>query len=290
MMAQDEVVARLDGQVALVTGAGRGIGKAIALALSAAGASVAATARSPDEIAATAAEITARTGGRALAVRADVSDRQDVERMAAQVERELGPVDLLVNNAGTAGNPGPMATADPDEWWHTMEVNVRGPLYCSHAVLPGMLARTRGRIVNVSSHAGFGAWPMMSSYAVSKVALFRLTESLAVETRDQGVQIFSVIPNVARTAMAEEELTCGEPSVEQFFQQVFDAGTDSPPERAAELVVFLASGQADMLSGRYMSAVKDLAGLPLVQADVQEMVAAAEDIVERDLYVVRPRQ
>jgi NAD(P)-dependent dehydrogenase (short-subunit alcohol dehydrogenase family) len=284
---EDEPV-RLDGQVALVTGAGRGIGRAIALGLSGAGASVAVCARSQDEGARTTAEIAERKG-HALAVRADVSDRHDVEHTVAQVQAEMGLVDLLVNNAGRSGGHQARAASDPDDWWQTMEVNVRGPLYCSRAVLPGMLARGRGRIVNVSSHAGFAAWPMMSDYAVSKLALLRLTENLAAETKGQGVHVFAVVPGVVRTAMTEDALTCGEPSIEQFFQWAFDNGLDPPVGATAGLVAYLASGAADALSGRYVSTTKELAGLPGDHADVHQMIAAAEDIVEGDLYVVGQR-
>jgi NAD(P)-dependent dehydrogenase (short-subunit alcohol dehydrogenase family) len=275
----EEGQARLDGQVALVTGAGRGIGRAISLALSEVGASVAVCARAWDEVSWTAREVTERNG-RAMAVKADVSSREEVEVMVGEVEERLGPVDLLVNNAARAGTVGPIAATDPDEWWQTLEVNLRGPLYCSRAVLPGMLARGRGRIVNVSSGAGFAAWPMVSAYAVSKAALFRLSENLAAETRGQGVHVFAIDPGLVRTAMSEGALSCGNPTVEQTFQNWFASGADVPPERAARLVAYLASGKADVLSGRYIS----------VNADVRQMVANVSDIDERDLYVLRQRE
>ena len=270
---------RLDGQVALVTGAGRGIGKAIALALSGAGATVAVTARSEDEISSTEREIAERHG-RALAVQADVSNRQDVERMVARVEAEVGAVDLLVNNAGTAGPIGPLAGTDPDDWWQTLEVNLRGPLYCSRAVLPSMLARGSGRIVNVSSGAGFAAWPMMSAYTVSKAGLYRLSENLAAETRQHGVHVFAIDPGFVRTTMTERGLSSVEPTIARLFEGRFANGEDIPPDRAASLVVYLASGQADVLSGRYMD----------VDADVKQMVANVGHIEERDLYVLRQRE
>jgi NAD(P)-dependent dehydrogenase (short-subunit alcohol dehydrogenase family) len=267
----------LEGQVALVTGGGRGIGRAIALALSDAGAAVGLCARSSGELANTANDI-AQRGGRAAPVVADVTVRADVEQMVADVESAVGPVDVLVNNAGL-GVAGSFAAMDPDEWWRVIEVNLRGPLYCSRAVLPGMLARGRGRIINISSGAGFQAWPMVSSYAVSKAALFRFTENLSAETASQGVKVFAVNPGLVRTAMSEGALACGQPSVEQSFRDAFANGLDIPAERPAQLVVSLAAGAADTLSGRYVS----------VETNLEETLAHAAEIVEQDLYVLRPR-
>jgi len=133
----------LKDQVAVVTGGGRGIGRAIALALAAAGARVAVIARSQNELAETAALI--QQAGQAQPFVADVSVPESVRGAMQAVERALGPVDLLVNNAAAIKPFGPFWENDLDEWWRTMEVNVRGPLLCSHCVLPGMVARRRGR-------------------------------------------------------------------------------------------------------------------------------------------------
>jgi NAD(P)-dependent dehydrogenase (short-subunit alcohol dehydrogenase family) len=270
---------RLDGQVALVTGAGRGIGRAIALALSDAGAAVAICARSQDEVTGVAGEIEGR-GRHALAVRCDVTDRQEVERMVAAVEETIGQVTLLVNNAGRFGPVGPLAAIDPDNWWQALEVNVRGPLYCARAVLPGMLARGHGRIVNVSSGVGFAAIPMLSAYVVSKTALYRLSENLAAETRGHGVSVFAIDPGLVRTAISESALSCGEPSIEKWFIDAFAHQEDVSKAAAATLVVQLASGAADVLSGRNID----------VSDDIAQMVARAADIEKRDLYVLRERE
>jgi NAD(P)-dependent dehydrogenase (short-subunit alcohol dehydrogenase family) len=270
---------RLDGQVALVTGAGRGIGRAVALALSEAGAAVAVCARSQDDVTRVAEEIAGR-GGRAVAMRCDVTRRHEVEGMVAGAEAVLGPVDLLVSNAAQAGPIGPIAATDPDEWWQALEVNLRGPLYCARAVLPGMLSRGHGRIVNVSSGAGFEAWPMLSAYVVSKAALYRLSESIAAETRGHGVTVFAISPGLVRTAMSELGLSCGEPSIEQVFTDWFANKEDVSAEVPASLVVYLASGAADVLSGRNLD----------VSDDVAQMVARAAEIEEHDLYVMRQRE
>lgn len=272
-------LARLDGQVALVTGGGRGIGRAIALALSTAGAMVAICARSEDEIALVADEIAGREG-HALAVRCDVSCRSQVEDLVSKVEATFGPVDLLVNNAARPGPVGPLAATDADDWWQSMEVNVRGPLYCARAVLPGMLRRGRGRIVNISSGAGFEAWPMASAYAVSKAALYRLSENIAAETRGRGVAVFAISPGFVRTAMNDWCLSCGEPSIEQLFAELYAGNDDVPADAAAALVTYLASGAADILSGRNLD----------VSNDVADLVSRATEIQEHDLYVMRERE
>jgi NAD(P)-dependent dehydrogenase (short-subunit alcohol dehydrogenase family) len=269
----------LDGQVALVTGAGRGIGRAIALALADAGAAVAVCARSQDEVTRVAGEIADRSG-KALAVRCDVSRRQEVAAMVATAEGAFGPVDLLVNNAGQFGPVGPLAATDPDLWWQVLEVNLRGPLYCTRAVLPGMLARGHGRIVNVSTSAGLAAIPMLSAYVVSKTALYRFTENLAAETRGQGVKVFAVTPGLVRTAITEAALSSGEPSIEQWFNHALANQEDVPVDVPAALVVRLASGAADVLSGRNIRASDDLA----------QLAARLAEIEEQDLYVLRERQ
>ncbi|HXW79991.1 MAG TPA: SDR family NAD(P)-dependent oxidoreductase, partial [Acidimicrobiales bacterium] len=145
--------------------------------------------------------------------------------------------------------------------------------------LPKMIERGRGRVINVSSGAGFGAFPMLSSYSTSKAALYRLTENLAAENGGHGVRVFAINPGLVRTSMSEDGPSCGEPSIEQLFQGWFDAGADIPPQRAAELVVYLASGEADALSGRCLDVDDDLAA----------MVARAEEIQQRDLYMMRHR-
>ncbi len=141
----------LTGQVAIVTGGGRGIGRAIALGLGRAGSSVAVVARSSDQLAETVRQI-AQLGSRVISVAADVSDPLSVERMVHEVQRGLGSVDLLVNNAGLAGPIGPTWETEPDDWWKCLEVNLRGPMLCSRAVLPGMIARKKG--ASSTSRAG----------------------------------------------------------------------------------------------------------------------------------------
>jgi len=247
----------LDGQIAIVTGGGRGIGKAIALGLAKAGCSVAVVARSEDQLAETVREIT-HFGCRAISVNADVSDPAAVQGMVNQVEESLGSVDLLVNNAGLAGPIGPTWENDPDAWWRCLEVNLRGPMLCSRAVLPEMIARGGGRIVNVASGAGTFAIPYLGAYVTSKTALIRFTEILALEAEANGIRVFAIEPGTVHTAMAESALKS---RWLPWLGEVFDRGENVPPSHAADLIVLLASGRADSLSGRFFTIKDDVAGL-----------------------------
>jgi NAD(P)-dependent dehydrogenase (short-subunit alcohol dehydrogenase family) len=274
----------LAGQVALVTGGGRGLGRVFAQTLAAAGAAVAVAARSGDEVEETAALIE-DAGGRALALPLDVTDNSAVAGAVAATQRQLGPVDLLINNAGVSGPLGPIAEVDSAAWWRTFEVNLHGIFLCARAVLPGMLARGRGRIINVSSSAGTVPWPYVSAYAISKAAVLHFTENLAKETRKRGITVFAIHPGIVRTAMLEGALQpdahpeSPEGLVRDWFLQQFAEGREVPPDCAADLVTLLAQGQADGLSGRYLS----------VYDDVPALIARAEEIRRDNLYTLRLR-
>ncbi len=267
----------LAGQVAIITGGGRGLGRAFALALAGAGAKVAVVSRSADQVAATVAEITA-AGGEAIGLPADVADRWAVEMMVDRVEAQLGPVDLLINNAGIVSPLGPLWECDPDEWWRSVEINMRSVLLCSHAVLPGMVARQRGRIINLASGAGTIAIPYASAYVTSKAAMIRLTETLAVETAAHGVTVFAISPGFVRTAMTEylAESTAGAQWL-PWTQAVFDQGQDVPADQAVELVLQLATGEADPLSGRFIR----------IHDDLPTLLEKIAEIQQGNLYVLR---
>jgi len=183
----------LKDQTAIVTGGGRGIGRAIAQSLASAGARVAVLARSAREVEATAVLIQ-RSGGTARAFTLDVTDPAAVKKIFAEIERSLGPCDILINNAGDAGQMGPLWEDDPERWWHTLAINLRGPMLCAHAVLPGMVSRRRGYIINVSSGAAYLPMAHFTPYTVSKAALVRLSESLATEAAPYGVKVFPSRP------------------------------------------------------------------------------------------------
>jgi NAD(P)-dependent dehydrogenase (short-subunit alcohol dehydrogenase family) len=281
MPSQDQIDSiDLSGQVAVVTGGGRGIGRAIAQTLAGAGASVGVMARSERELGETAALIT-QSGGRALAFRADVTAADEVRTAFNQISQLLGPVDLLVNNAAVIGPLGPFSENDPAAWWHAMDVNLRGAMLCTHAVLPVMMERRRGRIINVASGGGTAPLAHMSSYVVGKTALIRFTECIATETRSCGLAVFSLGPGTVRTAMAEYSLNSSEGRQWlPWFQRIFDEGLDVPPDRPAQLALALASGKADSLSGCYIQ----------VSDNLDALTSGAAEIEKEKLYSLRVRR
>jgi NAD(P)-dependent dehydrogenase (short-subunit alcohol dehydrogenase family) len=261
-------------KVAVVTGGGRGLGRAFAQALAAEAHAVAVLARSAAELAATVA-LVERAGGRARAFVVDVTDGMAVDRAFTEVERVLGPIELLVNNAGVVGPLGPFAESDAGTWWRTIEVNLQGQILCAHRVLPGMIARRCGRIINIASGGGATMLPYFSAYVTSKTALIRFSECLAYELEPHGIAVFAMGPGTVRTALSEYSLNSPEGRTWlPWFRDIFDEGRDLPPERPAALLVALASGKADVLSGRYVYPLDDL----------DRLIEEAREIEARKLY------
>jgi NAD(P)-dependent dehydrogenase (short-subunit alcohol dehydrogenase family) len=253
----------LTGSVALVTGGGRGVGRTLAQALAGAGATVGLLARSEDQLAETVRLITA-AGGVAAALSADLTDTAATARALDELRGRLGPVDLLVNNAGVSGPCGPAWAVDAGSWWHAMEVNLGGVFLCCRLVIPEMVALGHGRIVNVTSRAGDFRWPQMSAYSVSKAAVIKFTENLAVETRRNGIRVFSVHPGLLPIGLSEPALAhvaTADQAVDRVHAWVrgeLAEGRGADPAWAAELVLRLAAGHADELSGCHLSVHDDL--------------------------------
>jgi NAD(P)-dependent dehydrogenase (short-subunit alcohol dehydrogenase family) len=269
----------LEGRVSLITGAGRGIGRATGIALSDAGAAVILGARTLLQLEEVAEEVS-RRGGQALAVQLDVSDPESVTRAVAAGVDRFGPIDILVNNAGSNnggddGSVGPIWEINPDSWWTDVEVNLRGTFLCSHAVLPHMVAGGRGHIINIVSLAANLPWPYDSAYACSKAAVVRLTDSIAEEVRDHGVYLFALSPGSVDTELRAGAMDS--PAGYKWLRRVNPNPVWVPAHRPAEATVFLASGQADGLSGRFVS----------IDWDLQDLARRAGDIAQRDVLQLR---
>jgi NAD(P)-dependent dehydrogenase (short-subunit alcohol dehydrogenase family) len=248
-------VTELAGQRGFVTGGGRGIGESVARELAAAGMEVAVSGRTAEQV----EEVAAAIDGRALV--GDVTRREDVGRWFA----ELGPVDLLVANAGTADGDGPSWERDPDDWWRTFEVNVLGVHLCCSAAIPGMLERGAGRIVIVGSGSAYLAGQSETAYTSSKAAVCRYGETLANALRDR-LPVFVISPGMVQTAMTSD------------FP---DDAPWTPPECAPRLVRALASGEFDALAGRYLHAEHD---------PPESLRGRIDEILADDLNAIRLRR
>jgi NADP-dependent 3-hydroxy acid dehydrogenase YdfG len=248
---------------AIVTGAGRGFGKAIATRLAHEGFAVALTARTESQISGVAAEIGA-AGGRALAIAADVTNRAAVEHVVEEAEERLGPVTLLVNNAGVPGPFGPLWSVDPDEWWASQAVHIRAPILFLRSVLPAMTQRRRGRVIIVSAKASRLVAPSLSAYCVGKIAQTRIVEEVAVEAQGYGVAAFAIDPGFVYTELAAQ--TAGSPDAQRWLPGMVarvrekrdDPNAAADLARCAQRCVDLASGRYDRLSGRYFEMGDDL--------------------------------
>lgn len=241
--------------IALVTGGGRGIGANIARTLAEDGWDVVIAARTVAQVEAVADEI----DGRAVAL--DVTDREAVEGAVADV----GPVDLLVANAGISNRDGATWEIEPEDWWRTFEVNVLGVHLCCRAVIPGMLERGSGRIVITGSGAAYLPNQRTTAYPASKAAVCRYGESLAGELAGQ-IPVFFFSPGLVRT-----DMTASAP----------DDAPWTPPELAPRLVAALATGRYDALAGRYLHAEHD---------DLDDLLSRIDDVREQDLNAIRLRR
>ena len=268
---------RLEGRVALVTGGGRGIGRAIAMAYAAEGANLTLAARTRPELQETSDAITAKHGTEVHTVVADVSSRLRVESMVASGLERFGAIDVLVNNAGNLGPVGQLWENDPDEWTRTIAVHLYGTYYGCRAVIPHMLERGCGRIVNM---AGVGG-PNVTAYDVAKTSIVNLTENLALELADTGITVNAISLGSIHTRMWEETrdmaLEIGDTAMYRQGVEV-TSGKGASIERAAKLAVFLGSDACGKLSGRLVRAVTDC---------FENFPSQTDRIMSSDAYLMR---
>ncbi len=267
---------RLKDRVALITGAGRGIGQAIALAYAEEGARLALAARTMAELEATAKQAEA-LGAETWVIRADVADQAQVEDMVKGTLDRFSSIDILVNNAGVGGPVGALQDCDVSYWVNTIKVNLIGAYFCCRAVLPTMLSQNRGKIINMSGVGGRNS----SAYSASKVALTDLTEILSKELAGTNVQVNAISPGSIHTRMWEEMRDAAKAvgDMEWFETGVrVTSGGGASLERAAELAVILASDASGSLSGRLIRATTD---------DFDSLPAMVPKIMASDAFTMR---
>jgi NAD(P)-dependent dehydrogenase (short-subunit alcohol dehydrogenase family) len=274
----------LRNRVALVTGASRGLGKAVASTLLAHGAHLVLAAREPQPIADLVGQFEASRSlpeQRIVGVAADVSRPAEVKRLFACAERSFNRLDVLVCNAGVYGPMGLSEEVDWDEWVQAIEINLLGTVLCCRAALPIMRRQKSGKIITLSGGGATQPLPRLSAYAASKAAVVRFTETLAEELRDAGVDVNAVAPGALNTRLLDLVIDAGPGRVGDSFyarakRQQIEGGT--PLDRGADLIAFLASAESDGITGRLLSAVWD---------DWQGLPARREQLANSDVYTLR---
>jgi 3-oxoacyl-[acyl-carrier protein] reductase len=280
----DPLGAPLLGRSAVITGANQGLGRAIAERFVRAGASVLLTARGEGLLHTAAAELAAlatHPGQRVLARVADVSDARACDATAAQAVAELDNPCVLVNNAGVYGPFGPIEENDWAEWVRAIEINLFGTVLMCRAFLRHMRAARYGKIVNLSGGGATAPLPRVSSYAASKAAVVRFTETLAEEARDAGIDVNAIAPGALNTRLMDDLIAAGPEKVGTAFFERMTRTRDSggtPLEKGADLTVFLASAASDGITGRLISAVWD---------DWADLSDRRDQLAASDIYTLR---
>jgi NAD(P)-dependent dehydrogenase (short-subunit alcohol dehydrogenase family) len=241
----------VSGKNILITGAGRGIGKRLALSMAARGAKVGLLARSRGELDLAQLEIE-QAGGVAMRLRADVREMDQLSAAVDRMKVHWGQIDVLICAAGIQGPVGPLLEVSPKAWWETVETNLHGVVLASRAVLPEMIARRSGKIIALSGGGSLTARPNFSAYAASKTALVRLIETLAAEISQHNVQVNCMAPGGAYTSMTDEILAAGEKAgwkeIEDAKQVRMTGGV--MPEKQVQLALFLASERSNHITGK----------------------------------------
>lgn len=275
--------ALLKGRAAIITGANQGLGKAIARAFVGAGADVMICAREESKLTQTQDELR-RLGGRGQRVecfRADVSRSEEVDALMDAALAHFPQVHILVNNAGVYGPKGRIEDVDWQEWVHAIEINLFGSILTVRRLLPHFRAHRYGKVIQLSGGGATSPLPFLSAYAASKAAIVRFVETLAEETKLDGIDANAIAPGALNTRLLDEILEAGPEAVgsafyERSVKQKAEGG--APLQRGAQLAVFLASGASDGLTGKLISAVWD---------PWERFPEYMVDLKETDIYTLR---
>jgi NAD(P)-dependent dehydrogenase (short-subunit alcohol dehydrogenase family) len=243
---------KLKNKVALITGAGRGLGRASAVAMAREGAAVALISRTTAELDET-AQLVEKTGNQAIALPMDISDKKAVREGVEKTNTSFGGIDILMNNAAILGPVAPLHEVDPDEWQYTLAVNITGVRQTCQDAIPHMIRRGGGRIINVTSGMADISMPLFGAYSASKAALNNMTRIMAEELGGYGIQVNGLDPGIMDTTMQADIRGLGPKVLGQALYEQFltfkEGGYLKQPEDIAELAVFLASADAVGISG-----------------------------------------
>ena len=236
----------LSGKVAIVTGASRGIGRAIALALARDGADILVNARSNIGEARKVAGKIESMGRRVLVILADVSNKEDVDNMVKKTIEVFGKIDILVNNAGVVGSTVPIQELKEEDWDRIIRVDLKGTFLCCKAVVPHMINRRSGKIVNISSIAGKEGNANMTAYCAAKAGIIGFTKALSEEVARYGIRVNCVCPALIETELVERM----DKQQAEYLKSKIPLGRLGKPEEVAELVKFLVSDASDFIAGQ----------------------------------------
>jgi NAD(P)-dependent dehydrogenase (short-subunit alcohol dehydrogenase family) len=273
----------LDGRSAIVTGASQGLGLAIARAFALAGANLAICARDPGALSRARDELAGTSGvaGRIVAIEADVSRQDDVQRLIDAAVDAFGRIHVLVNNAGVYGPMGSIDEVNWAEWVRAIEINIYGSVLPIRAILPHFRKHRYGKVIQLSGGGATTPLPRITAYAAAKAAVVRIAESVALDVKSEGIDVNSLAPGALNTRMMNELIAAGPEAIGQAFfermRQVQDEG-GTPRERGAALAVFLASAESDGITGRLLSAPWD---------PWESLQQHREDLDGSDIYTLR---
>jgi len=270
----------LEGKVSIISGGNMGIGKAIASAFASEGSHLVLVSRTTSELKIVKREIENSSSVQVETFRVDVSKPKDVENAVNFTLSKFNTIDILVNCAGIYGPIGLVTDIDVKDWIEAININLYGTLLCMKAVLPTMMKRRKGKIVNMSGGGGASPLPRFSAYGASKAGVIRLTETIANEMAEYNIDINAIAPGAVNTRLLDQTLAAGEAAGKDFLAKAIKQKQEGgvPPEKIAELAMFLASPKSDGLSGRLISLIWD---------DWKSNPGHLDEIMTSDIYTLR---